>query len=110
MARPTFCRVGIFNLYTRGMGMRRIITSVEMLKPALAYQNGLLLMQWPATERSKARTTGVHWKMVAMVVAMQKLPTQASMKVQAHRNQRTPSKIRRYSSKMAALVELMLSL
>lgn len=53
------------------MGMNRMMRSVAIEKPELAYQNLALLMQVPSILLSNALVMGVHWKIVATTDATQ---------------------------------------
>ena len=53
-----------------GIGNIRMITSVAIEKPALAYQFIVILIHDPGIDLSHARATGVHWKIAAVVEAM----------------------------------------
>lgn len=78
--------------------------SVAIEKPAFAYQKCPLSMQVPSRDLSNALVTGIHWNIVAVTEAMQYITTHVKTKRQAHLNHLVFPKIRRYSSKIEALV------
>ena len=69
-----------------GIGNSRIITSVAIEKPALAYQFLVISIHVPVIVLSQARATGVHWNIAAAVEAMPYESTIASRTQQRMRN------------------------
>jgi hypothetical protein len=69
-----------------GIGNNRMMTSVAIEKPALAYQFIVMLIHVPGIDLSHARATGVHWKIAAAVEAIPYESTMASKIQQMMRN------------------------
>jgi hypothetical protein len=69
-----------------GIGSSKIMASVAIENPALAYQFIVMLIHVPGIDLSHARATGVHWKIAAAVDAMPYDNTMASMIQQMMRN------------------------
>jgi hypothetical protein len=69
-----------------GIGSSKIMASVAIENPALAYQFIVMLIHVPGIDLSHARATGVHWNIAAAVDAMPYDNTMASMIQQMMRN------------------------
>ena len=67
---PTFCRLGISSLHVGIIGKNKVTISPIIFATALLYQNAVKLIHCPGTPfRSQARGIGVHWKIVATMLA-----------------------------------------
>ena len=60
--------------------------SVDIEKPALAYQNFSLSIHCPGMDWSKALVIGWHWRMVASTEPMQYAITQQRTNLHSHLN------------------------
>lgn len=69
-----------------GIGSSRMMASVAIEKPALAYQFMVMLIHVPGIDLSHARATGVHWKIAAVIEAIPYDSTTASNTQQVMRN------------------------
>ena len=68
---PIFARVCIFSRYMTGKAIDQMITSVEMLKAALAYQKSVMVKQCPpGIVLSQENAIGLHCKIEATTLAM----------------------------------------
>jgi hypothetical protein len=70
MNKATLLKVGSFKDQIIGMGRIKMIKSVAIEKPALAYQFCVMSIQVPGMVLLYAFGTGVHWKIAAAVEAI----------------------------------------
>jgi hypothetical protein len=83
----TFCPPERFEAWMGCKGRARRSTSVTMLKTALAYQSAFWSMHVPELEASQKYETGLHWAMVATVMATMKAARKPSSARHEVRNQ-----------------------
>lgn len=86
-----------------------MMKSPRMLAAALEYQKAVRLIQVPGMVWSNVRAIGVHWKMVATMLATAYPTTKTSIPCTNFRKDFF-GKMRKYRSKMEALVKLMATL